>query len=736
MPRRALHSLVLCIAASPCLGAQAAWRLAAASPSARVTPGFEYDSVANRVLAFGGFNGSQFGDTYAFENGAWSTVQANAAPLFSGGPAAAFDSARNRLVEYGRAWTGSPDALTYEFDGAQWFERDDLAVLPFLINREMAFDESRGVCVMYGEGFTWEYDGNAWTQRFPATTPSPRIDYRMTYHAGRQTVVLHGGRPNTGVSSSFGDLWEFDGIDWTLLDDSGPPRVEHGFVYDSIRDRLVVFGGRDFLTVFDDTWEWDGNSWSAVNTATAPSARVHHGMAFDPTSGQVVMFGGAPQFFPPYFGDTWTYDGVNWTQGQFESPSERNHAAMAYDTARDKAILYGGFDEPLVELNGTWELEGPSWTQRFPATQPPASWGHVMTYDEQREVTVLVRTDGDLVSTHEVWEFDGDDWHLRGSAPQPRHAAIAYDSLRGRSLMFGGSDSPFTGFPPADDVLRAWDGNTWIDIPTASAPSPRQDHAMAYDRRRDRLVLFGGRVDGGVAFGDTWEFDGQDWHLITNSGPGQRYGMIMTYDIARDRTVLHGGRLFPGSGFADTWEWDGSSWTQVAPSSVQGPGAEHAGTYDSSRNRFVSFKNGLIYTYETSRPASDQGFGSGCVGTAGAPNLQTQPFGLPWIGDTLQLELTQLTPIILFPAFLVIGQDEIDVDLTPIQAIGCDLLVQPDFHILLANQFGAATASIPIPADPALATQEFVMQGIAVDPLANPAGFTTSNGLRIVPGIR
>ena len=47
------------------------------------------------------------------------------------------------------------------------------------------------------------------------------------------------------------------------------------------------------------------------------------------------------------------------------------------------------------------------------------------------------------------------------------------------------------------------DGNLWRQNEDIG-PIPRSHHAMAYDAKRDRVVLFGGF--GSVApFGDTWE---------------------------------------------------------------------------------------------------------------------------------------------------------------------------------------------------------------------------------------
>jgi hypothetical protein len=44
---------------------------------------------------------------------------------------------------------------------------------------------------------------------------------------------------------------------------------------------------------------------------------------------------------------------------------------------------------------------------------------------------------------------------------------------------------------------------------------------MAYDRRRARVVLYGGH-DGDRVFGDLWEWDGTSWRLVLAAPPEVR----------------------------------------------------------------------------------------------------------------------------------------------------------------------------------------------------------------------
>lgn len=135
---------------------------------------------------------------------------------------------------------------------------------------------------------------------------------------------------------------------------------------------------------------------------------------------------------------------------------------------------------------------------------------------------------------------------------------------------------------------------------SGSAPGARQYHAMAYDSQRDRVVMFGGTAN--VPYGDTWEWDGSAWTLVTTSGPSPRFGSAMVYDSQRGVCVMFGGTPSGGSlGGTGTWEWDGLTWTQVA---TTGPAARqhHAMAYDSQRGRTVlygGFSTSQGYLHDT-----------------------------------------------------------------------------------------------------------------------------------------
>jgi hypothetical protein len=93
---------------------------------------------------------------------------------------------------------------------------------------------------------------------------------------------------------------------------------------------------------------------------------------------------------------------------------------------------------------------------------------------------------------------------------------------------------------------------------TSNLPANRIGAALAYDSARGVTVLFGGRdPHTNSLFADTWEWNGTSWNRKPISGPGARYDHALAYDAARSRIVLFGGHSAI-SVLNDTWEYDGS----------------------------------------------------------------------------------------------------------------------------------------------------------------------------------
>jgi len=275
----------------------------------------------------------------------------------------AYDSAREVVVLFG-GWTGYGDIKddTWEWDGSTWTERFPATVPPARLSHAMAYDSARGVVVLFAgqpdtggmPNDTWEWDGTDWTQRFPTDSPGKRYGHAMAYDSARGVTVLFGGFSG---STSLNDTWEWDGTNWIERFPTYSPstRDDFGMAYDEARGKVVLFGGYTFngsSWILDtSTYEWDGNAWAQISVS-GPSGREKLAMAYDSVRQRVVLFGGSVS--SDYFGDTWEWDGSSWTQVSSTGPNARHRHAMTYDSARRKIVLFGGRGGGPY-LGDTWE---------------------------------------------------------------------------------------------------------------------------------------------------------------------------------------------------------------------------------------------------------------------------------------------------------------------------------------------------------------------------------------------
>src|SRR5271166_2623952 len=87
--------------------------------------------------------------------------------------------------------------------------------------------------------FTWTSGSGAWTQQFPANSPSIRI---------------------------------------------GAANASNG------TNNFVLFGGANGSYALQDSWSWNGTNWSVISTNTPPSCRKNATMAWYPTGSCFIVF--------------------------------------------------------------------------------------------------------------------------------------------------------------------------------------------------------------------------------------------------------------------------------------------------------------------------------------------------------------------------------------------------------------------------------------------------------------
>lgn len=250
---------------------------------------------------------------------------------------------------------------------------------------------------------TWQWDGATWSV---VGTPAAPPGYALAGAGVGNAFVVEGGRVGDSLVADTW-IWRDSAPAWTKLTVPAPPgRAFHAAA--TLNGKLVVFGGASALGAGsnrDDTWTWDGVQWTEAKPATRPPARSSHSMAV--AGGKVILFGGIGS--GGVMNDTWTWDGTTWTKVETAtSPPARAFAAMA--SLNGKAVLFGGLavaSASAARLADTWLFDGATWTKAVVAQAPPARSNHAMAAINGKVVLFGGQTPSTVGDT---WVFDGTGW--------------------------------------------------------------------------------------------------------------------------------------------------------------------------------------------------------------------------------------------------------------------------------------------------------------------------------------
>ncbi|MBV8516609.1 MAG: hypothetical protein JO197_04320 [Acidobacteria bacterium] len=461
-----------------------------------------------------------------------------------------------------------------------------------------------------------------------ASNPSPRANARMAYDVANANAVLFGGQsafdPGTQLSYDSNETWIWGGNRWTqrFPAHQPPPRTAHTMTYDSLRQRVVLFGGRRSPTVikgpitfYNDTWIWKNNDWTQVDTGNAPEPRAFSSMAYDPQRDRVVLYGGshlaADGTTVEQYYDTWEFDGTTWTKLTTTQPQVIK-PLLTYDPIRKEIIMLGAKSDVstvMYRYDGatqTWN----QFTPTAPAILPPCVNESAMAFSEHAGGILL---NGGLCSTttpaaDETYFWNGSTWTKLTTSGNSRTTgtAVADDPLRGQVIFFGGTTltaaptsatylyrdgtynfivNPTRPSPrslarmatdPANgtvwtvggldefssgylDDLWGYRNNQWTLTTPATSPGICISPAAAFDTDRQRLVV----VCSGT---DIFEWDGNAWHSFgtLKPAPALRRFAGLVYDQSLKKTVMFGGYDDTNSAYRqDTWTWNGSAWAEV-----------------------------------------------------------------------------------------------------------------------------------------------------------------------------
>ena len=338
------------------------------APQLRSESSLVYDEAQDRLIMYGGnvapvmcpfFSRTPSLDIWAFELDCnnWQVLSPPASPPARVRHAAAVDTSRNRMVIFGgRQGTSSPyvflnDVWAFDLASDSWSQivtsgvapapRDDAVMEYDALNDRMVIfggdtDFTGTLNGRQGDLWTLDMQTGAWTQLTPAgPTPPARL--------------LHGSANNGTGMLVFGgaldffvylrDMWQFDYMSntWTEIPNASgaaipDTRFGPSAFADPARERALVFGGHDEAALGNrnDTW--------AVGLMTGVWSELSSGDVLNPNRGPNDQCN-----FP-----------ADFTIVDKTVPDRRS--AFPYTQSADRAFVFGG-NTDCGRANDLWAMD-------------------------------------------------------------------------------------------------------------------------------------------------------------------------------------------------------------------------------------------------------------------------------------------------------------------------------------------------------------------------------------------
>lgn len=268
-------------------------------------------------------------------------------------------------------------------------------------------------------------------EAIPAENEGPPAseDHSAIYDPLGRRMIVYGGE--NGLTTNQTWSFDFAARRWrNITAADAPAREDHSAIYDSRGKRMVVFGGRnndgkdDYINIHE-VWTLDLDPQSATferwqnltDEERHPQGRSDHAVVYDSLRNRMVIFGGWDKEKKEPLKDTWAFYFHDSTKGsnfwrqiktKYSHPPERRHVTGLHDASRNCFIIFGGFGNDGY-LNDVWalNLKTDIWINITPGPQPRLD--HQVVFDPTSKRLLLYGGDARLDRKfHDVWELQID----------------------------------------------------------------------------------------------------------------------------------------------------------------------------------------------------------------------------------------------------------------------------------------------------------------------------------------
>lgn len=267
------------------------------APSPRDNAPLAYDSESDRIiLVAGAISGKNYAprETWAFDMNTMTwTMMKTQGPAYRFGHSMVYDSKADRMIVFGGYNNEKSlvlnDTWAYDYNTDTWTEMKPAVSPPGRNFQSMVYDSKADRVILWGgwgnpdvgnDRSLWVYDyhKNTWEERKPSEGPTCRFFHNMAYDSKADRTIVYGGYTGLATTETFNfrkysssETWAYDynHNTWMQLDPATNPGplTSAGQVYIPSIDRTLLFGGRLGYGIFNEkTWLYDytTNTWMDV----------------------------------------------------------------------------------------------------------------------------------------------------------------------------------------------------------------------------------------------------------------------------------------------------------------------------------------------------------------------------------------------------------------------------------------------------------------------------------------